>query len=133
MTAEFEDPALAPAHARKIGRPQFLRWGLMTAGMGAVSANLNAILTAVGAAAVPLGLSQPAASGDQVFLLYLIGNSAPACVFLGTGLALASTTEVRRALKTAQEVDSGHILGVWVTWALLGLAVLGIISPAGTP
>lgn len=133
MAAEFEDPALAPFNARKIGRPQFVRWGLIAAGMGAVSSNLNALLNALGAGQVPLGLSQPPATGDGDFLLYVIGNSAPACVFLGAGLALAATTEVRRAMKTAQEVDSGQILGVWTTWALLGLAVLGIVSPAGTP
>ncbi|MDH3240010.1 MAG: hypothetical protein OEO83_05020 [Alphaproteobacteria bacterium] len=133
MTAEFEDPALAPAHGRKIGRPQFLRWGLITAAMGALSSNLNTILAGLGAPAVPVGLTQPAPTGDQDFLLYLMGNSAPACVFVGAGLALAATTELRRALKTAQEVASGQILAVWATWALLGLAFLGVISPAGTP
>jgi len=133
MVAEFEDPALAPVHARKIGRPQFVHWGLITAAIGALSSNLNTILATLGAPAVPVGLTQPAPPDDQAFALYFLANAAPPFLVVGAGLALAATTEVRRALKTAQEVDSGQILGVWVTWALLGLAFLGIISPAGTP
>ncbi len=129
MPSEFEDPRLAPIRARGIGRPHFLRWALLTAAIGAAISNLDAVLAAIGMPSADQALP-PTGAGDQMFVLQFLGGAAPAFVFIGAGLALAATVEVRRA---AEEVGSGTILAVWVTWALLALGALGILWPAGNP
>lgn len=132
MSSDFQLSPLAPPRAREVGRPQFLRWAFLIAAMGALSSNMNAALTILGLPPVPEGLVPPTGA-DQMSLLFFLAKVAPPCIFVGGGLALAATVEVRRAAKTAPEVPSGAILSVWATWALLFLAVLGIVSPAGTP
>ena len=129
MPSEFEDPRLAPLRARAIGRPQFLRWAMGTAAIGAVTSNLAAVLAALGTAPADQAFGPPGA-GDGMFVLQYLSGVAPPFVFIGAGLALAATVEVRCA---AQEVGSGTILAVWVTWALLALGAGGILFPAGNP
>ncbi len=129
MPSEFEDPRLAPLRARAVGRSQFLRWAMGTAAIGAVTSNLAAVLAALGTAPADQAFGPPGA-GDGMFVLQYLSGVAPPFVFIGAGLALAATVEVRRA---AQEVESGTILAVWVTWALLALGAGGILFPAGNP
>lgn len=129
MPSEFEDPRLAPLRARAIGRPQFLRWAMGTAAIGAVTSNLAAVLAAIGAAPADQAFG-PAGAGDGIFVLQYLSAVTPPFVFVGAGLALAATVEVRRA---AEEVASGTILAVWVTWALLALGALGFFLPTGAP
>ena len=129
MPSEFEDPRLAPLRARAVGRPQFLRWAMLTAAIGAVTSNLAAVLAALGTAPADQALPPPGA-GEPMFLLQYLTGVAPLFVFISGGLALAATVEVRRA---AQEVRSGTILAVWITWALLALGAGGILFPAGNP
>ncbi|MEE9291051.1 MAG: hypothetical protein V3U99_08545 [Alphaproteobacteria bacterium] len=129
MPSEFEDPRLAPLRARAVGRPQFLRWAMGAAAIGAVTSNLAAVLAAIGTAPADQAFPPPGA-GEPMFVLQYLTGVAPLFVFIGGGLALAATVEVRRA---AQEVASGTILAVWVTWALLALGAGGILFPAGNP
>ena len=129
MPSEFEDPRLAPLRARAIGRPQFLRWAMGTAAIGAVTSNLAAVLAAIGTAPADRALGPPGA-GDGMFVLQYLSAVTPPFVFIGAGLALAATVEVRRA---TEEVASGTILAVWITWALLALGALGFFLPTGAP
>ncbi|HSR55517.1 MAG TPA: hypothetical protein VLN73_04720 [Alphaproteobacteria bacterium] len=132
MSSEFKLSPLAPTRAREVGQPRFLRWAFLTAAMGALSSNMNVVLTTLGVPPVPLGVFEPALQ-DQVFFLYFLANVAPPCIFVGGGLALAATVELRQTARSSPEVPSGAVLSVWTTWTLLFLAVLGIVSPAGTP
>lgn len=132
MAFEAQLPPAAPPAAKSLGRPQFLRWAFLIAATGAASANLNALLTLIGLPTVDTGILEPVAR-DQILFLNFLANVAPPCIFVGGGLALAATVEVRRDTKLLPEVSSGQILAVWSTWTFLGLAVLGVVSPAGTP
>ncbi|MEE9290973.1 MAG: hypothetical protein V3U99_08145, partial [Alphaproteobacteria bacterium] len=68
MPSEFEDPELAPLRARAVGRPQFLRWAMGAAAIGAVTSNLAAVLAALGTAPADQALGPPGA-GEPVFVL----------------------------------------------------------------
>ena len=126
MPSEFEDPDLAPIRAREVGRAQFLRWALMTAAIGAINANLDNVLAAMGTAPADQAFGPPGA-GDAMFVLHFLSSIAAPFVFVGGGLAIAATVEVRRA---AEKVGAGTKWAVRITWALLALGALGILLPA---
>ncbi len=129
MPSEFEDPELAPIRAQEIGPRQILRWAFLTAAAGAVMSWLRPVLLAFGAGGPPDSLSQLSSGGGISGLIFFSGLALP-FVTVGAGLAVAATVEVRRA---TEEAGSGTVLAVWVTWALLALAALGVLLPAGSP
>jgi hypothetical protein len=115
-----------PLPAAAEGRRRILGWALLAASAAALAANLNTLLTLFGA--------PPAAGGeDQVQALLFLGRTAPAFVFAGAGLALAATVEMRRATTGMQAPGRGERALLKIAWLLLGLAVLGAVSPTGIP
>ncbi|MCH8918449.1 MAG: hypothetical protein IIC52_10375 [Proteobacteria bacterium] len=129
MPSEFEDPDLAPIRARQIGRRQILRWAVVTAAAGAVVAWLGPVLTVLGTGGPTEGFSPGDGSDEKVALEYL-SALVPPFVAVGTGLAVAATVEVRRAI---DPVESRERLGLWLAWGLLALAALGFFLAPATP
>ena len=129
MPSEFEDPDLAPRRAAGIGRRQFLRWALVLALIAAASANLDALLAALGGPA-PGGATPSGPGAEHAFALEFLGAIGPPFLAIGAGLAIAATVELRRGTEAA---GSGTVLALWLTWGLLGLAALGLFWPAGNP
>ena len=129
MPAEFEDPGLAADEARKIGRPQILRWAMLTALAGAVISMLAPVLTLFGLLDPVQAFPAPG-QGDGIFMLHFLSGVAPPFLFVGAGLALAATVEVRRA---REPVERGTKIRVWLTWGLLAVTGIGVFFAPATP
>ncbi len=127
MPSEFEDPDLAPMRARQIGRRQILRWALVTAAAAALVAWVGPVLMVLGAGGPTQGVPPGGGSDEKVALEYL-SALVPPFVAVGTGLAVAATVEVRRAM---DPVGISTKSVIWLTWGLLILAVLGFLLPTG--
>ncbi len=112
--------------ATRAGRRRILGWALGAGAGAALAANVDALLTLFG---VP-----PAGGGEgQLQAFALLGRTAPALIFAGAGLALAATVELRRATTGTQAPRRGERARLRTAWALLGLAVWGVVSSAGIP
>ena len=129
MPAEFEDPSIAAEEARRIGRPQILRWALLTALAGAVISMLAPVLTLFGMLD-PVQAFPAQGEGDGTFMLYFISGAAAPFLFVGAGLALAASVELRRAL---EPIDKGTTIRLWLTWGLLAVTGIGVFFGPGTP
>lgn len=129
MPSEFDDPDLAPIRARQIGRRQILRWAVVTAATGAVAAWLGPVLAVLGVYGPPRTFSQDG-GGDGMFVLQFLSGVAPPFLAVGTGLALAATVEVRRAMEPVERATKSVL---WLAWGLLALAALGFFFSTGNP
>ena len=129
MPAEFEDPSIAAKEAQSIGRPQILRWAMLTAAAGAVVSMLSPILNLFGVLD-PVQSFGPEGEGDGVFVLHFISGVAPPFLFIGAGLALAASVEVRRAL---EPIDKGTTIRLWLTWGALAVTGIGVFFGPGNP
>ena len=129
MPAEFEDPSIAAREAQGIGRPQILRWAMLTASAGAVISMLGPMLSLFGTFG-PVQAFPAAGEGDGTFVLHFISGAAAPFLFVGAGLALAASVEVRRAL---EPIDKGTKFRLWLTWGLLGVTCIGVFFVPGTP
>ncbi len=129
MPAEFEDPGLAAKEARGIGRPQILRWALLTALIGAVISMLAPVLSLFGTFG-PVQAFPGEGQGDGTFMLHFISGAAAPFLFVGAGLALAASVEVRRAL---EPIDKGTKIRLWLTWGLLAVTCISVFFGPGTP
>ncbi len=129
MPAEFEDPGLAAKEAQSIGRPQILRWALLTALVGAVISMLAPVLSLFGTFG-PVQAFPAEGQGDGRFLLHFLSGVAPPFLFVGAGLALAASVEVRRAL---EPIDKGTKIRLWLTWGLLAVTCISVFFGPGTP
>ncbi len=129
MPAEFEDPSIAAKEAQNIGRPQILRWALLTAIVGAVISMLVPVLDFLGFLS-PVQSFGPQGEGDGTFVLYFLSGVAPPFLFIGAGLALAASVEVRRAL---EPIDKGTTIRLWLTWGALAVTGIGVFFGPGNP
>jgi hypothetical protein len=129
MPAEFEDPSTQIKDAQNIGRPQILRWALLTALIGAVISMLGPVLAVFGLFG-PVQAFPAQGEGDGIFVLHFLSGVAPPFLFVGAGLALAATVEMRRA---PEPVDSGTKIRLWLAWGLLAITFLGVFIIPGTP
>ncbi len=129
MPAEFEDPSIAPREAQAIGRPQILRWALLTALVGAVISMLGPTLSLFGTFG-PVQAFPAQGEGDGTLVLHFISGAAAPFLFVGAGLALAACVEVRGAL---EPIDTGTIFRLWLTWGLLTVTLIGIFFVPGNP
>ena len=129
MPAEFEDPSIATEEARKIGRPQILRWALLTALVGAVISMLAPVLSLFGIFG-PVQTFPAQGEGDGTFMLHFISGVAAPFLFVGTGLALAASVELHRARDL---IDIATKIRLWLTWGLLAVTVIGVFFTPGNP
>ncbi len=129
MPAEFEDPSIAAKEAQNIGRPEILRWAMLTAVFGAIISLLTPVLSLFGLLD-PVQTFGPEGEGDGMFALHFISSVAPPFLFIGAGLATAATVEVRRAL---DPIEKGTIIRLWLTWGALAIIGIGMIFGLGSP
>jgi len=129
MPAEFEDPSIAAKEAQSIGRPQILRWALLTALVGAVISMLAPVLTLFGILG-PIQAIPAQGEGDGTFVLHFLAGVAPPFLFIGGGLALAASVEVRRAREV---IGKATIIRLWLTWGLLAVTCISVFFGPGTP
>ena len=129
MPAEFEDPSIAAKEAQNIGRPQILRWAMLTAIVGAAISLITPVLSLFGFLD-PVRTFGPEGEGDGVFMLHFISGVAPPFLFIGAGLALAATVELRR---TVEPIGKSTKFRLWITWGALALISISIFFGAGNP